>query len=82
MPDDRVDIVWQRSSSDGQVHAFPVEQPGLRHLALCSHSVPPAALEPAGHRGHWSALLDVNACLPCLAIAGDQLAEARGAGVR
>ena len=45
-------------------------------VAICSHSVRPAALEPAGHQGHWSALLDVNACLACLARVTDQLADA------
>lgn len=75
-----VNVSWRGSGHDGQVHAFPLGQaaePGRRRLeAVCSHSARPAALEPAGHRGHWSALLDASTCLPCLAIVGDQLADA------
>ncbi len=74
-----VNISWRRSAKDDQVHAFPVAQvaePRSFLKAICSHSVRPAALELAGHRGHWSALLDVNACLACLAIISDQLADA------
>lgn len=75
-------VSWRRSGDDDQVHAFPLGQiaePARRHLeALCSHSPPPAALEPAGHRGHWSALLDPRACLPCLVVVSDQLTDAGG----
>ena len=73
-------VSWRRSGYDDQMHAFPAEQVperGRRYVALCSHSVPPASLEPAGHRGHWSALLDPSACLPCLVAVSDQLADAR-----
>ena len=80
-----VNISWRRSAKDQRVHAFPAVQaaePRSFLVAICSHSVRPAALEPAGHRGHWSALLDVSACLACLAIVGDQLAEAGQPGAR
>ena len=80
-----VNISWRRSAKDQRVHAFRVEQvaePRSFLMALCSHSARPAALEPAGHRGHWSALLDVSACLACLAIVGDQLADAGRPGTR
>ena len=50
-----VNISWRRSAKDDQVHAFPVVQvaePRSFLVAICSHSVRPAALEPAGHRGY------------------------------
>ncbi len=71
-----VNISWRRSTKDQRAHAFPVAQIAEARSfvkAICSHSVRPAALEPAGHRGHWSALLDVSACL---AIVSDQLGPA------
>ena len=74
-------IAWRRSVRDQRVHAFGVEvvEAGRRHLlAVCSHSAPPAALEPAGHRGHWQALLDVSTCLSCLVIVSDLLAADTG----
>ena len=74
-----VNVSWRRSTYDDQVHAFPVAQvaePRSFLVAICSHSARPAALEPAGYRGHWSALLDASTCLGCLAIVGDQLADA------
>ncbi len=75
-----VNISWRRSSKDDRVHAFPLGQitePGRRYLeALCSHCARPGMLEPAGHRGHWSALLDVSTCLGCLVLVSDRLADA------
>ena len=73
-----MNISWRRSARDQRVHAFPLEvaEPRSYLQAICSHTVPPALLEPAGHRGHWSALLDVTTCLPCLVVVGDQLADA------
>ena len=74
-----VNISWRRSARDQQVHAFPEAQAAEpRYLeALCSHSAPPAVLEPAVHvAGHWSALLDASTCLPCLVVVSDLLAYA------
>ena len=80
-----VNVVWRRSAKDDQVHAFPAVQaaePRSFLVAICSHSARPAALEPAEHRGHWGALLDLRACLACLAIVSDQLADAGQPGTR
>lgn len=43
-------VCWRRSTHDGQVHAFPVEdsQCGRWPQAVCAHTVPPAALGPGG----------------------------------
>ena len=76
-----MNIVWRRSSYDQQVHAFRPEQvaeAGRGYLeAICSHSLPPAVLEPVAHvAGPWSALLEPSACLPCLATISDLLVEA------
>ena len=80
-----VNISWRRSAKDDQVHAFPAVQAAEARSylrALCTHTVRPVAVEPVGHRGHWPALLDVSACLACLAIVCDQLADAHRPGTR
>ncbi len=80
-----VNVVWRRSVKDDQVHAFDLAQiaePRSFLVAICSHSARPTALAPAGHRAHGSALLDVSACLACLSIVGDQLADAGRPGTR
>ncbi len=74
-----VNISWRRSAKDDRVHAFPLVQiaePRSYLVALCRHSVRPVAVEPAGHRGNWSALLDVSTCLGCLVLVSDRLADA------
>jgi len=42
-------IRWAQSNRDGRVHAFPIEDPqqGRWLRAVCSHTIPPAALGPA-----------------------------------
>jgi hypothetical protein len=58
---------WQRSRTDGRVHAFPAGERPASHLeAACSHTVALDRVE-ATHAG--------ARCLPCLLIFGDQLAE-------
>ena len=80
-------ISWRRSARDQQVHAFALGQaaePRSFLVAVCSHTARPAAVEPAGHRGHWQALLDPSTCLGCLVVVSDQLTEADqpGTGAR
>ncbi len=43
-------IRWAQSSRDGRAHAFPIEdgQQGRWVRAVCSHTIPPAALSPTG----------------------------------
>ena len=69
-------VVWRHSSRDRQVHAFVVAQvaePGRRYLeALCRHSAPPAALQPAVHRPGGST------CMHCLLSVGGRVADAGG----
>ena len=69
-------VVWRRSSRDKQVHAFLVPQlaePDRSFLeALCRHTAPPAALEPAVHRPGQ------DTCMHCLLSVGGRLADAGG----
>ena len=43
-------IRWAQSNRDGRVHAFPIEDPqqGRWLRAVCSHTIPPAALSTTG----------------------------------
>ena len=71
-----VNVVWRRSGYDQQVHAFPlgqVAEAGRSCLeAICSHTAPPAILEPTGDRPRR------DACRPCLFVLGNRLADAGG----
>ena len=69
-------VVWRRSSRDGQVHAVllpKVAEPGRSYLeAVCRHSAPPSALEPAVHRPGQ------DTCMHCLLSVGGRVADAGG----
>jgi len=43
-------IRWAQSNRDGRAHAFPIEDPqqGRWLRAVCSHTIPPAALSTTG----------------------------------
>ena len=62
-------VAWRRSDRDRQVHAFVLTQIAEANRtyleALCRHSAPPDAVEPAVHRP------GENTCLHCLVILGD-----------